>query len=89
MKKFIPGYSVNGEMRGQHFRFASLKDFAGDVNGDRLIDIRDMQSVANAYGKKDASILPQDINQDGVVDETDVRFIEKTSCKRSRCPRRG
>ncbi len=77
MKKFIPGYAVNGEMRGQHFRFASLKDLAGDVNGDRLIDIRDMQSVANAYGKKDASIVPQDINQDGVVDETDVRFIEK------------
>ncbi|PFI19916.1 hypothetical protein, partial [Bacillus cereus] len=42
-----------------------------------LIDIRDMQSVVEAYGKKDASIVPQDINQDGVVNETDVRFIEK------------
>ncbi|PGT17984.1 S8 family serine peptidase [Bacillus cereus] len=79
MKKFIPGYPVNGEMRGQHFTFgaSSLKNLAGDVNGDRLIDIRDMQSVVEAYGKKDASILPQDLNQDGVVDETDVRFIEK------------
>ncbi|QWH19767.1 peptidase S8 [Bacillus mycoides] len=76
MKKFIPGYSVNGEMRGQHVRLG-IKNLAGDVNGDRLIDIRDMQSVADAYGKKDASIVPQDINQDGVVDETDVRFIEK------------
>jgi subtilisin family serine protease len=76
MKEFIPGYSVNGEMRGQHVRLG-IKNLAGDVNGDRLIDIRDMQSVADAYGKKDASILPQDINQDGVVDETDVRFIEK------------
>ncbi|WP_440602349.1 S8 family serine peptidase [Bacillus sp. GB_SG_008] len=76
MKKFIPGYSVNGEMRGQHIRLG-VKNLAGDVNGDRLIDIRDMQSVVEAYGKKDASILPQDINQDGVVDETDVRFIEK------------
>ncbi|OOQ94542.1 S8 family serine peptidase [Bacillus cereus] len=76
MKKFIPGYSVNGEMRGQHVTLGA-KGLAGDVNGDRLIDIRDMQSVVEVYGKKDASILPQDINQDGVVDETDVRFIEK------------
>ncbi|WP_369902127.1 S8 family serine peptidase [Bacillus manliponensis] len=77
MRKVIPGYSVNGEQRGQSHRLASLKGLAGDVNGDRLIDIRDMQSVVDVYGKKDASILPQDINQDGVVDETDVRFVEK------------
>ncbi|WP_144511622.1 S8 family serine peptidase [Bacillus thuringiensis] len=76
MKKFIPGYSVNGEVRGQYVG-ARAKNLAGDVNGDRLIDIRDMQSVVDVYGKKDASILPQDLNQDGVVDETDVRFIEK------------
>ncbi|WP_410984035.1 S8 family serine peptidase [Bacillus cereus] len=76
MKKFIPGYSVNGEMRGQHVGVRA-KNLAGDVNGDRLIDIRDMQSVVDVYGKKDASIVPQDINQDGVVDEKDVRFIEK------------
>ncbi|OFD54286.1 peptidase S8 [Bacillus mycoides] len=76
MKKFIPGYSVNGEVHGQYFRLGT-KGLAGDVNGDRLIDIRDMQSVVDVYGKKDASILPQDLNQDGVVDETDVRFIEK------------
>ncbi|EJR39896.1 MULTISPECIES: S8 family serine peptidase [Bacillus cereus group] len=76
MKKFIPGYSVNGEMRGQHVGVRA-KNLAGDVNGDRLIDIRDMQSVVDVYGKKDASILPQDLNQDGVVDEKDVRFVEK------------
>ncbi|EEL68527.1 S8 family serine peptidase [Bacillus mycoides] len=76
MQKFIPGYSVNGEMRGQHVRLRAT-NLAGDVNGDRFIDIRDMQSVVDVYGKKDASILPQDINQDGVVDEKDVRFIEK------------
>ncbi|KEK17069.1 peptidase S8, partial [Bacillus manliponensis] len=76
MKKFIPGYFVGDELRGQNVRI-NAKNLAGDVNGDRLIDIRDMQSVVNVYGKKDASIVPQDINQDGVVDETDVRFIEK------------
>ncbi|PFN09771.1 S8 family serine peptidase [Bacillus cereus] len=76
MKKFIPGYFAGDELRGQNVRI-SAKNLAGDVNGDRLIDIRDMQSVVNVYGKKDASIVPQDINQDGVVDEKDVRFIEQ------------
>ncbi|WP_242212384.1 S8 family serine peptidase [Bacillus cereus group sp. BfR-BA-01383] len=76
MKKFIPGYFVGDELRGQQVG-VRVKNLAGDVNGDRLIDIRDMQSAVEAYGEKDASIVPQDINQDGVVDETDVRFIEQ------------
>ena len=76
MKKFIPGYSVNGEMRGQHVRIG-VKNLAGDVNGDSMIDIHDIQSIAEAYGTNDPSIVPQDINQDGVVDETDIRFVEK------------
>lgn len=76
MKKFIPGYSVNGEMRGQHIRLGG-KGLAGDVNGDSMIDILDAQSIAEAYGTNDPSIVPQDINQDGVVDETDIRFVEK------------
>ncbi|USK36698.1 S8 family serine peptidase (plasmid) [Bacillus sp. F19] len=76
MKKFIPGYSVNGEMRGQHFRLGG-KGLAGDVNGDSMIDILDIQSIAEAYGTNDPSIVPQDLNQDGVVNETDIRFVEK------------
>ncbi|WHY78559.1 S8 family serine peptidase [Neobacillus sp. WH10] len=76
MKKFIPGYSVNGEMRGQHFRLGG-KSLAGDVNDDSMIDIHDIQSIVEAYGTNDPSIVPQDINQDGVVDETDIRFVEK------------
>jgi hypothetical protein len=47
------------------------------VNGDRLIDIRDLQSVADVYGTEDAFIVKQDINQDGVLNEPDIRFIEK------------
>ncbi|MBG9451213.1 peptidase S8 [Cytobacillus firmus] len=76
MKKFIPGYSVNGEMRGQHVRLGG-KGLAGDVNDDSMIDILDIQSIADAYGTNEPSIVPQDINQDGVVDETDIRFAEK------------
>ena len=66
----------NGELRGQFLRFGQ-RSLAGDVNGDKMIDILDIQSVVDAYGTKDSSIVPQDINQDGVVDETDIRFVEK------------
>jgi subtilisin family serine protease len=77
MKKFIPGYhDANGELRGQFLRIGQ-RSLAGDVNGDKMIDILDIQSVVDAYGTKDTSIVPQDLNQDGVVDETDVRLIEK------------
>ncbi len=77
MKKFIPGYhDANGELRGQFLRIGQ-RSLAGDVNGDKMIDILDIQSVVDAYGTKDTSIVPQDLNQDGVVDETDVRLMEK------------
>ncbi|MFJ7936294.1 S8 family serine peptidase [Sporosarcina sp. NPDC096371] len=76
MQKFIPGYDAKGELRGQSF-FFSKQSIAGDVNGDKVIDILDIQSVVDAYGTKDTSIVKQDINQDGVVDEADVRLIEK------------
>ncbi|USK31986.1 S8 family serine peptidase [Bacillus sp. F19] len=76
MKKFIPGYhDANGELRGQFLRIGQ-RSLAGDVNGDKMIDILDIQSVVDAYGTKDTSIVPQDLNQDGVVDEADVRLIE-------------
>lgn len=76
MKKFIPGYHANGELRGQFLRIGQ-RSLAGDVNGDKMIDILDIQSVVDAYGTKDSSIVPQDIDQDGVVNETDIRFVEK------------
>ncbi|MCO0598878.1 S8 family serine peptidase [Peribacillus butanolivorans] len=76
MKKFIPGYHAKGELRGQFLRIGQ-RSLAGDVNGDKMIDILDIQSVVDAYGTKDSSIVPQDINQDGEVNETDIRLVEK------------
>ncbi|EPD49654.1 hypothetical protein HMPREF1210_03101 [Paenisporosarcina sp. HGH0030] len=76
IQKFIPGYNEKGELRGQAIRITQ-RNLAGDLNGDKMIDILDIQSVVDAYGMKDSSIVPQDINQDGVVDEADVRLIEK------------
>ncbi|MED3997554.1 S8 family serine peptidase [Peribacillus frigoritolerans] len=78
MQKFIPGYhDAKGELRGQYIRLSNQRSIAGDVNGDKMIDILDIRSVVDAYGTNDASIVPQDINQDGVVNETDIRFVEK------------
>lgn len=82
MLNFVPGYPVDGEIRGQAFTFSSFESFAGDINGDKMIDIKDIQSVVDAYGDKNTSKIKEDINQDGIVDETDVRLIEKNFLKK-------
>ncbi|MES1051032.1 hypothetical protein FOA24_17115 [Bacillus thuringiensis] len=81
MTKFIPSKVIQGELHGDFIRPNINKSFAGDVNGDGVIDIHDIKSVVDAYGKKGKS-LSQDINQDGVVDETDVRLVEKNFLKK-------
>ncbi|PEJ52239.1 hypothetical protein CN692_22045 [Bacillus sp. AFS002410] len=45
------------------------------MNKDRVIDIRDVHSVANTYGTN--TPVKEDINQDRSVNETDIRFVEK------------
>lgn len=48
--------------------------YAGDVNGDGMIDIEDLKKMVRAYER---SSKREDLNQDGIVNEKDVRFIEK------------
>lgn len=74
---FIPGKKVAGELIGQLQRVRPALGLAGDVNGDKLIDIKDIRDAVDAYGDEDSSIKKEDINQDGKVDEADVRLIEK------------
>ncbi|MGE6257194.1 S8 family serine peptidase [Heyndrickxia sporothermodurans] len=74
---FTPGKDKDGELLGQFIRILPNKNFAGDINGDKVVDIKDIQLVVDAYGIKDKSIVKEDINQDGVVDEKDVRLVEK------------
>ncbi|USK33874.1 S8 family serine peptidase [Bacillus sp. F19] len=65
-----------GEDIGRYV-FAAAKQptaAAGDVNGDKMIDISDVIQVVAFYGKDHKE---EDLNQDGIVDEIDVRFIEK------------
>ncbi|KRE71355.1 S8 family serine peptidase [Paenibacillus sp. Soil750] len=69
-----------GELIGTNQLLGQLQpiSYAGDVNGDGMIDIEDLKKVANAFGK---SSKKEDINQDGTVDEKEVRYIEKNFLK--------
>ncbi|MEK5389597.1 S8 family serine peptidase [Margalitia sp. FSL K6-0131] len=69
---------VDGEQVGVSYRTYTDQFPAGDVNGDEVIDINDLVQVAAQYGKKHDK---EDINQDGIVNEKDVRFIEKNFLK--------
>lgn len=70
--------TVDGELIGTSLSTRMEKNTAGDVNGDEVIDIHDLIQVAAFYGKKQDK---EDINQDGIVDEKDVRFIESNFLK--------
>jgi len=52
---------------------------AGDVNGDGVIDLKDLQQAAKAFGKaapwSDARSSAADINRDSTVDLLDISFI--------------
>lgn len=67
----------DGEYFGIYQRIVPGKNKAGDVTGDQVIDIRDIKQIVEHYGEQNPSDSNLDLNQDGVVNETDVRFVEK------------
>lgn len=74
---FVPGKEKDGTLLGQNIRIRPNMNLAGDINKDKVIDIKDIQEVVDAYGIKDNSLVKENINQDGIVDELDVRYVEK------------
>lgn len=52
----------------------------GDVNGDGLVDIRDVRAMLNVIGAAEESAvgLAADLNRDGIVDEHDLRLLAET-----------
>lgn len=68
------GKEKNGELLGNFISVKQPVNKAGDVNGDGVIDIMDVMRLVAEYGKDDGET---DINKDGIVDETDIRFVEK------------
>ncbi|RBP88256.1 hypothetical protein DFO70_11525 [Cytobacillus firmus] len=69
--------NVDGELAGVRLLAKMDKNAAGDVNGDMMVDIQDAIISVFSYGKENAGVNKGDVNQDGKVDETDLRFIEK------------
>lgn len=70
--------STWGEDIGQYLYAASKQPIAaaGDVNGDGVIDVLDVKKVANKIGMQDTETFKiEDLNQDGIVNETDMKFI--------------
>ena len=47
-----------------------------------MFDIKDAIEAAAHYGKENEGSQKSDLNQDGKVDEKDVRFIEKNFLKK-------
>ncbi|CAM3584289.1 hypothetical protein GCM10009865_29970 [Aeromicrobium ponti] len=76
-KNVLASIGVDGEYRGIYVRINPEDNLAGDVNQDQIIDIRDMNEAVENYGEQNPENPNLDINQDGVVNETDVRWIEK------------
>lgn len=72
------GKMQDGELVGQLYSARMDDNLAGDVNDDKMIDIQDIVQVVAFYGKDHKK---EDLNQDGIVDEKDVRFIEKNFLK--------
>lgn len=69
--------NVDGELAGVQMIVDMDRNYAGDVNGDKMVDIQDAIISVFSYGKENVGVDKGDINQDGKVDETDIRLIEK------------
>jgi subtilisin family serine protease len=76
-KNYMLSMPVEGEYFGTYQTVNPSISLAGDVTGDQVIDIRDIKDAVDHYGKQNPENENLDINQDGVVNETDVRWIEK------------
>ncbi|MBM7584483.1 subtilisin family serine protease [Bacillus pakistanensis] len=69
--------NIDGDLAGVRMSVNMDKSDAGDVNGDKMVDIQDAIISVFSYGKENVGVNKGDINQDGKVDEIDLRFIEK------------
>jgi hypothetical protein len=68
----LPAGIVAGESKAETARLGAVNLLAGDINGDNLIDIRDLAGVAAHYQTTDPAA---DLNADGIVDILDLALI--------------
>ena len=46
------GIEKDGKLLGQYYYARPDENLAGDVNGDKVIDIKDAEIIASNYGKR-------------------------------------
>ena len=73
----ITGYEIKGDLFGRYVNAGFQINRAGDINDDSLIDIKDIRDIVEAFGQENPAVTSMDVNQDGIVNEIDLRFIEK------------
>lgn len=74
------GKLYNGEVVAISRRFSILTAYAGDMNGDNIIDNKDKELLNADLGKttsEEENYLTSDINKDRIVDEKDMTYITK------------
>ncbi|PAE26689.1 S8 family serine peptidase [Bacillus sp. 7894-2] len=76
-KNVMASIEKEGEQQGLYVRINPEDNLAGDVTQDQIVDIRDLKEAVDHYGEENPKNVHLDMNQDGLVDETDVRWIEK------------
>ncbi len=70
-------YNYNGDLFGANSSLFQINQFAGDVNGDGVIDIIDAILIARAIGANAPEIegLYRDLNSDGFIGELDLDYV--------------
>ncbi|WHZ02641.1 S8 family serine peptidase [Neobacillus sp. YX16] len=78
----MSGFEYKGTIYGQEKILVStyfIKNaVAGDVNQDQVIDIKDALEIQKAWG---TNTRAADINWDGTVDATDIKFVQTNYLK--------
>jgi subtilisin family serine protease len=78
----MSGFEYEGIVYGQQKKLATSyfikKAVAGDVNQDQVIDVKDALEIQKAWG---TNTRAADINWDGKVDATDIKFVQSNYLK--------
>lgn len=68
-------YAGDGPTINLHFRNGITDVVKGDINGDGVVDISDVNSVINMMLGKEVMVPAADLNEDNMVDISDVNGV--------------
>jgi len=76
MAGYLP-YSLSGLIvyAGRVVVLSDIVLYAGDINGDGLVNLFDLVAVSIRYGTQASSSTPEDVNGDGNVNLFDLVLV--------------